>query len=103
MLDTLTKGEHGPGDGSSCPHRAPRRCAPDGGGVGKEGEQVGPVPGPARWAARPGARLAAGRRPGGVASLTLPLSPPGVKLLQLLQSLSNFRCFASSSRSEPVC
>ncbi|EPY79832.1 hypothetical protein CB1_000884060 [Camelus ferus] len=39
VLDTLTKGEHGPGEGSSCPRRDPRRCAPDGPWRG-EGEQV---------------------------------------------------------------
>ncbi|KAF5910303.1 hypothetical protein HPG69_014535 [Diceros bicornis minor] len=43
VLDTLTNGEHGLGEGSSCPRRAPRRCALHGGGVGKEGQQVGPV------------------------------------------------------------
>lgn len=106
MLDTLTKGEHGPGEGSSCPSRASRRCVPVGPWRGEGGEQVGPVEvrkGGPRGSAGTDACLAVGRRPGRVAVLTLPLSPRGVKLLQLLQSPSNFRCFASSSRSEPVC
>lgn len=107
MLDTLTKGEHGLGEGSSCPRRAPRRCASDrprrgeGGGtggtcLGSSKVGLGVQQGLAHVWLSDAARV-------GVASLTLPLSGRGVKLLQLLQSPSNFRCFASSGRSELVC
>ena len=75
-------------------------------GVGQEGNRWDPSRvqrGGPRGSAGTGSHLAAGRRRGRVASLSLPLSPQGVKLLQLLRSPSNFRCFALSSRSEHVC
>nr|XP_020021326.1 uncharacterized protein LOC109687735 [Castor canadensis] len=93
VLDTLTKGERGLGEGSSCPQRALCTALLAGCDAGKKGEQVGPARGPARWASRCGEPRRRAR----------PLSPRGVKLLQLLQSLSNFRCFALSSRRRRVC
>lgn len=41
MLDTLTKGEHGLRESSSCPRRAPRGCAPDDGPWRGEGAGTG--------------------------------------------------------------
>ena len=43
MLDTLTKGEHGPREGSSRRRRVRRRGAPDGRGVGQEGNRRDPA------------------------------------------------------------
>lgn len=75
MLDTLTKGEHGPREGSSCRRRVARRCAANGPWCGAGGEQEGPTPGPARWASgvsgdrrTPGCRTLPGS-----GSLTLPV------------------------------
>lgn len=88
MLDTLTKGEHGLGEGSSCPRRGPRRCAPDGPRCGEGGGTGGNCLGSGKVGLGVQQGLAhvwlsdAARV--GVASLMLPLSGRGVKLLQLL-------------------
>lgn len=49
---------------SSCSPALP--FSPAGRSVGKEGKQMGPVRGPARWASGFGRDLAAGGRPGEV-------------------------------------